>query len=249
MSESTVKREIVRTTFLHKKDMKKFAILMCILAVTLPTVAGISSGWSSGMLVVMAVPEPRAVPVSLAVPADFVSVPIHVTTDQKNTALAYDETRQTIDLISKKVKDGGQFQISMGVVSLSQHQGGFGISSGSWNQPAASAEIYLLVPFSKDRDNIFAAGAEAAKFLDTLSLPGKAKFELGTLQLAVQNPEQYRAKLLGLIGEEIKKTREGLASQGNVKVDGLEGSVLVRQADERNVELFLSYKLSVSMDK
>jgi len=229
--------------------MKKFAIVMSMVVAILPAMAGISSGWSSGLVVVMAVPEVRTVPVSLAVPADFVSVPIRVISDQKNTALAYEETRQTIELISKKAKDGGQFRTSMGVVSLSRHQGGFGISSGSWNQPAASAEIYLLVPFSKDRDNIFSAGAEAAKFIEALTLPGKARYELGALQLAVENPEQYRAKLLGLIAEEIKKTREGVASQGNVKVEGLEGSVLLRQADERNVELFLSYKLSLSIDK
>jgi hypothetical protein len=32
-------------------------------------------------------------------------------------------------------------------------------------------------------------------------------------------------------------------------VEGLEGSVLVRQADERNVELFLRYTLSITMEK
>src|SRR5258708_38772870 len=137
----------------------------------------------------------------------------------------------------------------MGVVSLSQHQGGYGISSGSWNQPAASAEIYLFVPFSKDRDNIFGAGAEAARLVEAVSLPGKARCELGRLQLAIENPEQYRAKLLGLITEEINKTRKLIASQGSVKVEGLEGSGMVRQVDDRNVELFVNYTLSITMDK
>jgi hypothetical protein len=55
--------------------------------------------------------------------------------------------------------------------------------------------------------------------------------------------------LLGLLADEIKKTREALAPHGSVKVEGLEGSVLVRQADERNVELFLRYTLSITMEK
>jgi len=229
--------------------MKKIAVLMSIVVAILPAVAGVGSVWSSGLLVVVAEAEPRSVPVSLLVPADFVSVPIHVSSEEKNTALAYEVARQAIELISKKAKESGQFVTSMGVVSLSQHEGGYGISSGSWSQSAASVEIYLLVPFSKDRDNIFGLGAKAARFVEALSLPGKAKCVLGRLQLAVENPEQYRAKLLGLIAEDIKKTREAISPQGSVKVEGLEGSMVVRQVDERKVELFLRYKLSITLDK
>jgi len=227
--------------------MKQFVILILLIAATLPAGAGISSG--SGVLVVVALPEPRHVAVALPLPADFVSVPLNVISDQKNAALAYEESRQAIELISQKVKENGQIQISRGVVSLSQHKSSFGISSGSWSQPAAAAEIYLLLPFTKERDNIFAAGAEAARFVESLHLPGKARCELGKLQLAVDNPEQYRAKVLGQITQEIRKTREAIAPSGSVKVDGLEGPVMVRQADDRNVELFLNYSLSITTDK
>ena len=222
---------------------------MSLLLAMLSAGAGISSGWSSGTVVVVAASQPRSVPVFWMVPADFVSVPIRVISEQKNSALAYEETRQTIELIVKKAKDGGVFRTSMGTVSLSQHQGGFGISSGSWSQPAATAEISLVVPLSKDRDNIFGAGAEAARFVEALVLPGKARCQLGGLQLAVENPEQYRAKLLGQLAEEIRKTREGMGTQGGFKVEGLEGPVQVRQADERNVELFLGYRLSITADR
>lgn len=220
--------------------------MLCLLATAgVPAIAGISSGWSSGPIIVLAEDQPRAVVASLVMPADFVSVPVRVTSEQKNTAAAYDETRQTIELITRKAKEGGQFRTSMGVVSLSQHRGGFGISSGSWNQPAASAEIYLLVPFSTNAGNIFEAGARAARFVESLSPAVKTKCELGRLQLAVANPEQYRTNVLGLIQEEIKKTREAVAPRGGFKVDGLESPVMVRQLDERNVALFLNYSLSV----
>ncbi len=102
---------------------------------------------------------------------------------------------------------------------------------------------------AKGREDIFAAGAEAARLVDSLILPGKTKCELGTLQLAVENPEQYRAKLLGLLSQEIKSTREAIAPQGSVKIEGLESPVRVRPADERNVELFLNHSLSITTDK
>ena len=229
--------------------MKKFTIIVLLAFATLSGIAGISSSWSSDSLVVVAVVEPRTVAVALTMPADFVSVPIRVFSDQKNTTLAYEETRQAIELIAKKVKDNGQFHISMGVASLAQYRGGYGISSGSWSQPAASSEIYLLVPITKDHDNIFSAGAQAARFMEGINLPGKAKYELGKLQLAVDNPEQYRSKLLGLISQEIKKTREAMSREGKVTIKGLESPVMVRQADDRHVQLFLNYSLALMTEK
>ena len=224
--------------------MKKFAITMLLTVAALPALAGISSG--SGDLVVLALSEPRRVAVALTMPADFVSVPIRVISDQKNTATAYEESRQAIELISKTAKEKGQFRTSTGVVTLSQREGGSGISSGSWSRPAAAADIYLLVPFTKERDNIFAAGAEAARFVEALHLPGKARCELGTLRLAVENPEQHRAKLLRQIAQEATKTRDAFYTDASIKIDRLESSVMVRQADDRNVELFLDYSLSIN---
>lgn len=228
--------------------MKKFLIISMLALVVLPVLAGISSG-SSGNVIVVAVPEPRTVASCFVMPADFVSVPVRVTSDEKDTALAYDESRRGIELIRQKVNQNGQFRISPGIVSLSQRKSGWGISSGSWNEPAASAEIYLLVPFTSERTNIFQAGAEAARFIEALHLSGKIRIDLGRLQLAVENPEQYRSKLMGLIAEEIKQTKEAIGFAGSMNVQGLESSVMVRQADDRQVELFLNYSLSLTSEK
>src|SRR6266567_3530024 len=228
--------------------MKRLTTLIFLVITALSASAGISSG-SSGPWVVVAVLEPRTVALALPLPADFVSVPLRIISDQKNTALAYEESHQAIELISQKATESGQFRASTGVVSLTQHKSGFGISSGSWQRPAAATEIHLLVPLTKERDNIFTAGAEAARFVDGLHLPGKVRCELGQLQLAAENPERYRTNLLGQIAQEIKKTRDAMAAQGSVKVEGLESPVLVRQADDRQVEVFLNYSLSITMEK
>jgi hypothetical protein len=226
--------------------MKCLVSIILLAFAMLPTAVSISS--VSGSLVVVAVPAPRVVAVALTMPADFVSVPLYVISEQKNAALAYEESRQAIELITQKAKADGRFHTLRGVVSLSEHKSSFGISSGSWTQPAAAAQIYLLVPFTKEGDNIFGAGAEVARFVETLHLPGKARYDIGKLQLAVDNPEQYRAKLLGQIAQEIQKTCEAISANGRVAVEGLESSVMVRQADDRNVELFLNYSLSITMD-
>jgi len=205
--------------------MKSLMTILTLAACTWSGFAGVSSSGSSSELIVAALREPRTVAVASVLTADFVSVPIRVTTDEKNTANAYAESRQALQIIAQKTKENGQFRVSTGVAALSQYKSSYGFSSGSWQQPAAAAEIYLLVPLSKERDNIFSAGIEAARFVEGLRFPGKAKAEIGNLQLAVENPEQYRSKLLTAIAEEVKRTREAMAAQGAVKVEGLESPV------------------------
>jgi hypothetical protein len=232
-----------------KKHLLVFVMIVVVIASAFPVLASISSGSISGQIIVVAAPEPRKVPVCLVIPADYVAVPIRMVSDQKNSALAYEEVRQASELISQKAKAGGQFRTSTGVISLAQYKSGYGISGGSWSQHAASSEISLLVPLTKERTDIFKAGVEAANFIETLQLPGKVRCESGRLQLAIDNPEQYRAKLLGLIAEEVRKTRDAISTKGSVRVEGLESSVMVRQADDKQVELFLFYSLSITADK
>jgi hypothetical protein len=136
--------------------MKKFAVVMALFVTMHPAVAGISSGWSSGPVVVVAVPEPRTVPLFLVVPADFVSVPIRVISEQKNSALAYEETRMAIDLISKKAEESGRFRTTMGAVSLSHHR--------------SHSQTLVIVPLTDAYENkdagFFAVGRSGCNGID-----------------------------------------------------------------------------------
>jgi hypothetical protein len=229
--------------------MKRIYPAIVIVMSALTAAAGISSGWSESTEIVMAESEPRSASVSLVLPAEYVSVPVHILSEQKNSALAYEESRKAIDLIAAEAKTNGQIGVSMGVATLSQHRSEGGISSGYWNQPAASSEIFLLVPLTREHNNIFDAGAVAGHFLENLRLPGRTRYELGRLTLAVDTPEQYRAKLLGMVAEQIKNTRSAMVTKGAVKADGVESPVMVRQLDDRRIELFLNYRLSITLNE
>jgi len=98
--------------------MQMFVIAMSLVVAAPPALASISSG-SGGPVVVVAVPASRTVAVGLAIPADFVSVPIKVISEQKNSALAYEESRQAIEMISHRAKENGKFRASPGVPALS----------------------------------------------------------------------------------------------------------------------------------
>ncbi len=228
--------------------MKALAFVLPMIALAVPAFADLSSGSASGTIIVVAAPEPRTVAISLTVPADYVSVPVHVTSQEKDTATSYENTREAIATITQKADESGIFKVQTGVAELTQRRKGFGISSGSWAQPAAGADLYVLVPLSEDRDDIFAAGADAARFLDSIVLPEKIECELGNLQLAVENPEQYRSKLLKRMVQQLTDTigATGDAFGRNVKLEGLESPVYVRQVNDKEVEVFLNYSLTMS---
>jgi len=96
-------------------------MIIAIIASAIPVLA-FSSGSISGPIIVVAATQPRKVPVCLVVPADYVAVPIRIVTDQKNSALAYEEIRQAIELISQKAQANGQFRISAAVVTLAPEE-------------------------------------------------------------------------------------------------------------------------------
>ena len=104
------------------KLMKKFAIAISLIVSALPALASIGSG-SVGAVVVVAVPAPKTVALALAMPADFVSVPIKVISDQKNSALAYEESGTVSGQVARTDCAGNQAN-ARSHLRQRKHQGG-----------------------------------------------------------------------------------------------------------------------------
>ena len=66
-----------------------------------------------------------------------------------------------------------------------------------------------------------------------------------TIDDALDAPEKYRPKLPQMIFDDIKQARLLAKKSGKVMITGLDHPVLVRQADDSHVELFLDYAASM----
>lgn len=106
-------------------------------------------------------------------------------------------------------------------------------------------EIQLLLPIVSDSDNIFSGGIELAGLLDKFDPPEKIRFHPSAVRLAVEDPEKLRGKILEMISNEMKATKETMRATGRITISGLEGPVKVNQVDDINVELFIEYKMSL----
>ncbi len=110
----------------------------------------------------------------------------------------------------------------------------------SANASSSSINLYYTL---NENNNIYDAADVINGFLQQIKPPRSVSYNLSNINLAVQDPQQYRAQLLGVISEEIKLTKKALSGGYKAVISGLENPVTVRQKNERQVVLFIDYKL------
>jgi hypothetical protein len=121
-------------------------------------------------------------------------------------------------------------------------------SFSSFYEPTSQSELSILMALPKDRPDVYACALEIRKFVASLPLPGKARIRTEWIKLVVEGPEQYRPRLLQLIAQEIRATREALTNKAAVSISGLQQPVAIRRADESSVEIYLPYTITISYE-
>lgn len=186
---------------------------------------------------------PRLVAVGLVIPADCALVTIHSPSDGKWSSGGGDEGRDSLDAVARKAAETGRYRVLRGA-----------LASGQWNDQTLlhqfgriRSDLALLVPLKGESEDGVTARAEVIQWIDSLRLPPRSRCEVGSVRLAVEDPERYRSQLLRAIGKDLRKARTDLASLGAAQVEGLEGPVEVRSVDDRRVEAFVKYRLTVTV--
>jgi len=221
------------------------ASLLFIFVVPVMTLASISSSTSN---FVIAFSGEKTTAVSLEKEADYVSIAVEIQSEQKDPVEQINEIREIQGSIIEKANEQEQIEIHKGPISLSASpvKSGFAVSSGYYRSKTSTAQIHILARLDAKND-IYDCAIQIRRFLDSVKLPSKAKFSLGEIQLTVKNPEQYRAEILKKIGEDAEFVKSALGFNGTILLAGLDQPVLVRQVDDRKVELFIDYSMSIEL--
>jgi len=109
--------------------------------------------------------------------------------------------------------------------------------------------LYLLVALENDQKDMAYYSEEVAKLFKRVFFTGSSRCQLGAPVLAVRNVEKYRPQLIGMILEEVKEIEKVASSKSKITIGGLESPIVVRQLDDKNVELYLNYRLSIELEK
>lgn len=225
--------------------MKKIlATLICATACMLASSASVGTK----SLIVIAVPGQRPVAATIMRKADFVACPVSISSDKKEPEERFADLQAALREMVKAAEQNPKIKIHSGPVSLSgEAQSSFSLSKlSSGYDSYSTARLHILVPVGDGKPDVFAGGLAIKQLLAGVNFPDKVKCSLGQIQLAVDNPEQYRAEILKAIAEGIKEARTLLDQNGAIQVTGLASPVMARQADDENVELFIEYSLTLS---
>lgn len=182
---------------------------------------------------------PTPVAVYHLIPADSVTVPLTVRSDQKTYEARYSEIEKAHAYIRKAgEKEGIQVQARRAHVSTVERTKIFALG-------LTASTLFLRVKLNKASDNIFSGAAALQKFMNRLDAYGKAQFEVGQARLEVDNPEGYRKLILSMIAEDVKRSLAPFAGKKSAQIQGLQRPVVSRPYDERQVALFIEYAFSL----
>lgn len=187
------------------------------------------------------------VPVTVAVDvaADFVAVPISITSNEKDPLRNIENVQALMGKLKDAVRKSPNIKLRQGTISLSVTQGEEGsFSSYKSAGVPSNANLYLIAPLANDRD-VFQVTREMIALAQSIPKPDQSRITFGTTMLGIESPERFRTQLLALIQKEVGQVRSALGNPKLFEVSGLESPVVVMQRDDRSVVVYIPYRLKV----
>lgn len=185
--------------------------------------------------------------VMLEVEADYVAIPISIVSSEKDP-LRNIETVQTFsDQLRAAARKSPDIKLRQGAVSLSIMQGEESSSfSSSYRppNPSSNTNLFLVAPLTKGHD-VFQATRELLAIGQSVAKSDQPRVSYGATSLGLESPERFRPKLLALIQKDVEQVRSSLGNPKTFEVSGLESPVVVMQRDDRNVVVYIPYRLKV----
>lgn len=184
------------------------------------------------------------VAVRLELPADYVVVPISLASNEKDPLRNIESLQTYTQRLQEAVSKSPAVKLRQGTVSLAvtpAEEGGFSSSYKMAGMPS-TASLFLVAPLTADRD-VYQVARDIIAFAQTVAKPEQVRITFGTTALGVEAPERLRPRLLALIQKDIEQTRAALGTPKSYEVSGLESPVVVMQGDDRNVVVYLPYRL------
>ena len=214
---------------------------------TVLTITSLSTFAGNDAYFVFAFNDYKSTAITLPKKADFVSMPLSIHSKQKDTNNRFSEIKQAQQIIMNAAKGNPNIIIHKGRISLSPKPvSKMSSISFSGYDRSSEAQLYIMAKLD-DNTDIYKASSNIRKFIDSISMPGKSSSSLGSIQLAVQNPEKYRKELLEEISKDMSFVKSTIGATGNISITGLEQPVLVRQVDDQMIELFINYSMTINM--
>lgn len=221
----------------------KLPYFALVLATTTSAFAGINSA-----IVVLPIESGRTAPaVTIVQPADYLCAVVTLRTTAKDADRQSTSMRESLQRITSAVEKSPRFQLHQGAARYTGTGGSGYFSSKAGTGPASlQTSLRVLCPLQGNPD-VFEAMRQLRRFISSLTPVEDTELSVASISLAVADPEQYRNRLLALIADQSRGVQQSFGARSLI-IDGLQNQVVVRQVDDLNIELFLDYQLSATME-
>ncbi|MDB6018965.1 MAG: hypothetical protein JWR19_3454 [Pedosphaera sp.] len=216
--------------------MKTFVSILFFVGMTrLTIVAGDS--FSGGRF------NEQSTAVSLIKKADYISVPITISSSQGDPVLRLEEMGRARKLLVKGAEESKEFQV-YSKWFMGGSGGGSSWSSAPYSEDS-SFQMQLLFSLASTTNEVFQEMIKIRQFISGIKPPGKATFTLGGPSLVVGNTAQYRKELVAKIGADVRELKEALGTSGRVSISGFENPITSRPIDDQQVEILMQYHVEI----
>ncbi len=202
------------------------------------------AGLNSAVIVLPTDTGRRAPAISLVQPADYLCAVVTLRATAKDPDRQSAAMRDSLQRVKAAVEKSPRFQLHEGPVRFAEGTSSY--FSSKAGAATLQTSVRVLAPLGDGAD-VFETMKQLRQFIGSFSALTDAELSIASISLAVIAPEQSRERLLALIADQTRAIQRSLGARV-VTVDGMQNPVLVRQVDDANVELYIDYQMSATME-
>jgi hypothetical protein len=201
------------------------------------------AGVNSAVIVLPTDTARRAPAVSIVQPADYLCAVVTLRSTAKDADRQSNAMRESLQRVRTAVEKSPRFQLHEGPIHFAE--GGSSLYSSKASSSALQTSLRILAPLANA--DVFDTMKQLRQFVGAFANLVDTDLSVASISLAVIAPEQLRERLLTLIADQSRSIQRTLGARV-VTVDGMQNPVLVRQVDDLNVELYIDYQMSATME-
>lgn len=191
--------------------------------------------------------KPAESSVTISVPAQYLSAEIRIESDEDDWALKLSNIEDARRMLTAAAeKEGYKVRIDQALI-FGANYNKFSFSSSRGNQEPLS-DILLLAPIT-DSTNLVQVVKKYKAIISETKPAKKIRVSLGNIALALENPEALRNDLLKKIRIHVETSAKLLSDIPDYTISGLDEPLRIRQKGERQLELFLPFRVIYSQRK
>ena len=186
--------------------------------------------------------------------ADFAVAEMTIESDSRDLRLRRDELEQTLADLGRRARAAGS--VTVALLEESEEDEGetrvkpFGVEEaleaiGGGTRPDTSRVTVLLRTAISADDTLEAVDARLDAFVRQLPKPGRITLSVGSADLTLVDPAQYRAPLIAAIGTDARAIIGAVGTGQAVEIEGLENRVAWRRSGDLELTVFVPHRLRI----